>query len=176
MGWPELLRWDGYVLTHAHSALASERLDLHHSSQNNWNTFACDVSEPLLLETSKIMIDTGLRDLGYNYVVLDDCWSEKRGADGYLVVDGSKFPNGMKSVADSLHDEGFLFGMYSSAGEYTCARYRKLSVRLRLISQLMYRTAGSLDFEEQDAESFASWGVDYLKYGVSSPQMYKSKQ
>lgn len=111
------------------------------------------------------MIDTGLRDLGYNYVVLDDCWSEKRGADGYLVVDKSKFPNGMKSVADSLHDEGLLFGMYSSAGEYTCARYRKLSVRLRYIAQLILPTAGSLDFEEQDAESFASWGVDYLKYG-----------
>jgi len=77
------------------------------------------------------MIDTGLRDLGYNYVVLDDCWSEGRGADGYLVEDEQKFPNGMKSVADSLHDIDFLFGMYSSAGEYTCARHRKLSVRLR---------------------------------------------
>lgn len=72
------------------------------------------------------MIDTGLRDLGYNYVVLDDCWSEKRGKDGHLVVDKLKFPNGMKSVADNLHKEGLLFGMYSSAGEYTCARYRKL--------------------------------------------------
>ncbi|KAI4721491.1 hypothetical protein E4T48_02267 [Aureobasidium sp. EXF-10727] len=116
---------------------------------NNWNTFACDVSEDLLLGTSRILIDTGLRDLGYNYVVLDDCWSEKRGKDGYLVVDKSKFPNGMKTVADGLHKEGLLFGMYSSAGEYTCARY-----------------PGSLDFEEQDAESFASWGVDYLKYGA----------
>ncbi|KAH0282578.1 hypothetical protein KCU62_g9634, partial [Aureobasidium sp. EXF-3399] len=125
---------------------------------NNWNTFACDVSEPLLLETSRIMIDTGLRDLGYNYVVLDDCWSEKRGADGYLAVDESKFPNGMKSVADSLYDDNFLFGMYSSAGEYTCARY-----------------PGSLDHEEQDAESFAPWRVDYLKYGEHPSRLYKSK-
>ncbi|KAJ6442209.1 alpha-galactosidase [Purpureocillium lavendulum] len=114
---------------------------------NNWNTFACDVSEKLLLETSKLLGDYGLKDLGYQYVVLDDCWSTGRGDDGYLVPDTAKFPEGMGAVADKLHKEGFLFGMYSSAGEMTCARY-----------------AGSLDYETQDAESFASWGVDYLKY------------
>ena len=115
--------------------------------QNNWNTFACDVSEDLLLETSQLLIDYGLRDLGYNYVVLDDCWSRGRGDDGYLIVDEAKFPNGMLAVSDRLHDKDLLFGMYSSAGEMTCARY-----------------AGSLDYETQDAKSFASWGVDYLKY------------
>ncbi|KAM0709109.1 hypothetical protein Q7P35_003145 [Cladosporium inversicolor] len=114
---------------------------------NNWNTFACDVSEDLLLETSRLLIDYGLRDLGYNYVVLDDCWSRGRGDDGYLIVDEAKFPNGMLAVSDRLHDKDLLFGMYSSAGEFTCARY-----------------AGSLDYETQDAKSFASWGVDYLKY------------
>ncbi|UNI22448.1 Alpha-galactosidase [Purpureocillium takamizusanense] len=114
---------------------------------NNWNTFACDVSEKLLLETSKLLGDYGLKDLGYQYVVLDDCWSVGRGDDGYLIPDTAKFPRGMGAVADELHKEGFLFGMYSSAGEMTCARY-----------------AGSLDYEVQDAESFASWGVDYLKY------------
>lgn len=117
------------------------------SRQNNWNTFACDVSEDLLLETSQLLIDYGLRDLGYNYVVLDDCWSRGRGDDGYLIVDEAKFPNGMLAVSDRLHDKDLLFGMYSSAGELTCARY-----------------AGSLDYETQDAKSFASWGVDYLKY------------
>lgn len=100
-----------------------------------------------MIETSQILIDYGLRDLGYNYVVLDDCWSRGRGDDGYLIVDEAKFPNGMLAVSDRLHDKDLLFGMYSSAGELTCARY-----------------AGSLDFETQDAKSFASWGVDYLKY------------
>ncbi|KAM3424211.1 Alpha-galactosidase [Cercospora zeina] len=114
---------------------------------NNWNTFACEVSESLLLDTSSLLIEYGLRDLGYNYVVLDDCWSKGRGDDGYQIVDDDKFPRGMKSVSDKLHKQGLLFGMYSSAGEMTCARY-----------------PGSLDYEIQDANSFAEWGVDYLKY------------
>ncbi|KAK3673906.1 hypothetical protein LTR78_006108 [Recurvomyces mirabilis] len=114
---------------------------------NNWNTFACDVSESLLLETSQILIDSGLRDVGYTYVVLDDCWSVGRGADGNQVVDEIKFPRGMEHVSKSLHAQNLLFGMYSSAGEMTCARY-----------------PGSLDYETQDAESFAKFSIDYLKY------------
>jgi alpha-galactosidase len=89
----------------------------------------------------------GLRDLGYNYVVLDDCWSENRGDDGFLVEDFEKFPKGMKQIGNEIHNMGLLYGMYSSAGEMTCARY-----------------PGSLDYETQDAEKFASWGVDYVKY------------
>lgn len=81
------------------------------------------MSESLLLDTSSLLLEYGLKDLGYNYVVLDDCWSKGRGDDGYLVVDDVKFPRGMKSVADKLHKQGLLFGMYSSAGEMTCARY-----------------------------------------------------
>lgn len=114
---------------------------------NNWNSLGCDVSESLLLDTSKILVNSGLRDVGYNYVVLDDCWSDGRDKDGFLKVDMKKFPSGMNSVSDHIHAQGLLYGMYSSAGEMTCARY-----------------AGSLDFEENDAESFAGWGVDYLKY------------
>ncbi len=68
------------------------------------------------------MVDTGLRDVGYNYVVLDDCWSGGRGEDGFLFADEKKFPRGMKYVADEVHDLGLLYGMYSSAGEWTCAR------------------------------------------------------
>ena len=67
----------------------------------------------------------GLKDLGYNYVLLDDCWSAGRGSDGYLIPDTKKFPRGMAAVADAMHERGLLFGMYSSAGEYTCARYRE---------------------------------------------------
>ncbi|KIX95875.1 uncharacterized protein Z520_08583 [Fonsecaea multimorphosa CBS 102226] len=114
---------------------------------NNWNSLGCDVSQSLLLETSKMLLDSGLKDVGYQYVVLDDCWSDGRDAGGYLRHDANKFPKGMKWVAGELHDMGLLFGMYSSAGEMTCARYE-----------------GSLDKEEKDAEIWASWDVDYLKY------------
>lgn len=114
---------------------------------NNWNSLGCDVSQDLLLDTSKVLVDSGLRDLGYQYVVLDDCWQGERGEDGYITYDKQKFPNGMKHVADEIHDMGLLFGMYSSAGERTCARYE-----------------GSLDHEAEDATTYASWDVDYLKY------------
>ncbi|KOG98733.1 glycoside hydrolase family 27 protein DI49_3162 [Saccharomyces eubayanus] len=114
---------------------------------DNWNTFACDVSEQLLLDTADRISEIGLKDLGYTYVILDDCWSSGRTANGTLVADKEKFPNGMSHVADHLHNNNFLFGMYSSAGEYTCAGY-----------------PGSLGHEEEDAEFFASNGVDYLKY------------
>ena len=86
----------------------------------------CDVSESLLLDTAQIMVDSGLRDAGYNYVVLDDCWAAMaRDENDMLVVDRIKFPRGMNYVSDRLHKMGMLFGMYSSAGEMTCARYRK---------------------------------------------------
>jgi len=88
-----------------------------------------------------------LRDLGYYYVILDDCWSAGRSANGTLQPNTTKFPNGMGYVADQLHGMGLGFGMYSSAGVYTCAEY-----------------AGSLGMEKQDAQTFAGWGVDYLKY------------
>ncbi|ORY08943.1 glycoside hydrolase superfamily [Clohesyomyces aquaticus] len=117
---------------------------------NNWNAFGCDVSENLLLSTSQQILSLGLRDLGYNYVVLDDCWQDPRGRDqnGKLQPEASKFPSGLKSISDHLHRQGFKYGMYSSAGEMTCARFAE----------------GSLDHEVDDANSFAEWGVDMLKY------------
>ncbi|OJJ43549.1 hypothetical protein ASPZODRAFT_74133 [Penicilliopsis zonata CBS 506.65] len=114
---------------------------------NNWNSLYCDVSESLLLDTSQILIDSGLRDVGYQYVVLDDCWSDGRDEAGRWRADADKFPHGMKYISDSLHARGLLYGMYSSAGELTCGRY-----------------AGSLDHEKEDAQSLADWGVDYFKY------------
>ncbi|KAH7160988.1 alpha-galactosidase [Dactylonectria macrodidyma] len=114
---------------------------------NNWNSIGCDVSEGLLLSTSKQLVSLGLRDLGYQYVVLDDCWSGGRDQDGFQFPDMTRFPNGMEFVSDNIHNLGLKFGIYSSAGELTCARY-----------------PGSLDWEQNDAQSFASWGVDYLKY------------
>ncbi|KAA8900681.1 hypothetical protein TRICI_006182 [Trichomonascus ciferrii] len=114
---------------------------------NDWNSFGCEVSEDLVLGSAKKIVDLGLKELGYEYVVLDDCWSKGRGSDGTLQPDLDKFPNGMKHVADKIHDMGLKYGMYSSAGTQTCGGYE-----------------GSLDHEEEDAKTFAEWGVDYLKY------------
>ncbi|MCJ1399640.1 hypothetical protein MMC11_002842 [Xylographa trunciseda] len=128
---------------------------------DNWNAFGCSVSEDLLLGTAQKIVYYGLRDLGYQYVILDDCWSAGRSSNGTLLADLTKFPNGMAHVADQLHSMGLKFGMYSSAGYYTCGRY-----------------AGSLSHETQDAQTFADWGVDYLKYdncyngGQAGTQMF----
>lgn len=104
------------------------------------------MSEDLLQSSARLIVDYGLKDLGFQYVILDDCWSNGRDDNGTLVPDYTKFPNGMAAVADDIHDLGLKFGMYSSAGVYTCGQY-----------------AGSLGYEEIDAQTWASWGVDYLK-------------
>jgi alpha-galactosidase len=114
---------------------------------NNWATFECDVNEELLIGTAQKLLDLGLKDLGYKYVVLDDCWSEGRNSEGFLEPDLNKFPQGMRFVSDRLHDMGLKFGMYSSAGKWTCAGFE-----------------GSLGHEVEDATKLAEWGVDYFKY------------
>lgn len=115
---------------------------------NTWNTFASNIHEKLIRETADAMVANGMRDAGYVYIVLDDTWSTKqRDAAGNLVADPQKFPSGMKALGDYLHDRGFKFGIYSCAGTRTCADY-----------------PGSWGHEFQDARTFASWGVDYLKY------------
>ncbi len=116
---------------------------------NSWNTFGHAIDETVVRETADTLISTGLRDLGYNYIVIDDCWSvrDRRDGNGDLIPDPEKFPNGMKALADYVHDRGFKLGIYSDAAEKTCAGY-----------------LGSLGFEEQDASLWASWGIDFLKY------------
>lgn len=115
---------------------------------NSWNTFGPNIEEKLILESADALVSSGLADLGYNYVVIDDCWSlRERDEKGRLVADPQKFPSGMKAVADYVHAKGLKFGMYSCAGTMTCAGY-----------------PGSFDHEFTDAETFASWGVDFLKY------------
>ena len=97
--------------------------------ENNWNSLGCDVSDSLLLDTSAKLVSSGLRDVGYTYVVLDDCWSAgRRDSDQWLLADQKKFPRGMNAVADDIHALGLLFGMYSSAGEMTCARFGSLLI------------------------------------------------
>ena len=115
---------------------------------NTWNTFGSDINEQMMLEITDVIVEQGYRDAGYQYVVIDDCWSlRERDENGCLVADPEKFPHGMKYVADYIHSKGLKFGMYSCAGTRTCAGY-----------------PGSFDHEYQDARTFASWGVDFLKY------------
>ena len=83
---------------------------------DNWNAFGCDVSEELLLNTAQSIVAYGLRDAGYQYILLDDCWSAGRSSNGSLQANTTKFPNGMAYIADQLHGMGLKFGMYSDAG------------------------------------------------------------
>jgi alpha-galactosidase len=115
---------------------------------NSWNTFAGNINEVVVRETAQAMITNGMRDAGYTYIVIDDTWSlRERDAEGNLVADPVKFPSGMKALGDWLQANGFKFGIYSCAGTQTCGGY-----------------PGSWGHEFQDARTFASWGVDYLKY------------
>ncbi|GAA0927653.1 NPCBM/NEW2 domain-containing protein [Virgisporangium aurantiacum] len=115
---------------------------------NNWNAFGCDVNETLIKETADALVSTGLANAGYRYVNIDDCWSLRdRGSDGRLVPDPVKFPSGIKGVADYVHTKGLRLGIYGDAGTKTCAGY-----------------PGSLGHEIVDAQTWADWGVDYLKY------------
>ncbi len=115
---------------------------------NSWNTFAENVNEKVVRESAEAMVQSGLYEAGYEYVVIDDCWSEKvRGKDGKLREDKRKFPSGMKELCDYVHGLGLKIGIYSCAGPLTCAGY-----------------PGSFDHEFVDAKSFADWGFDFLKY------------
>lgn len=116
---------------------------------NSWNTFGSQISDKLLREIADKFIELGLDKAGYKYVVIDDCWSEmdRDPKTGKIVADKKKFPKGMKAVSDYIHKKGLKFGMYSCAGVRTCAGY-----------------PGSFDHEFLDAETFAEYGVDFLKY------------
>ena len=114
---------------------------------NSWNTFAENINEKLIMETADAMIESGYLDAGYEYVIIDDCWSLKERVDGKLVANPELFPHGIKYVSDYVHSKGLKFGMYSCAGVMTCAGY-----------------PSSYGYEFEDAKQFADWGVDYLKY------------
>lgn len=114
---------------------------------NTWNKFGCNVSDELVRGMADALVKSGMKDAGYQYVVIDDCWQVSRDANANIVVDPKRFPNGMKPVADYVHSLGLKFGIYSDAGSQTCAG-----------------RPGGLGHEYQDAITYASWGVDYLKY------------
>jgi alpha-galactosidase len=114
---------------------------------NSWNKFGCDITERLIREVADAMVATGLKDAGYQYVNLDDCWHGKRDADGMIQPDPERFPSGLAALAEYVHARGLKIGIYSDAGTMTCAK-----------------RPGSGDFEEKDATQYARWGFDYLKY------------
>ncbi|KAL1176235.1 hypothetical protein V6Z11_A04G144400 [Gossypium hirsutum] len=116
---------------------------------NSWNHFGCNIDEKMIKETADALVSTGLSKLGYEYVNIDDCWAEiSRDDKGNLVPKKSTFPSGIKALADYVNKKGLKLGIYSDAGYFTCSR----------------KMPGSLGYEEQDAKTFASWGIDYLKY------------
>jgi alpha-galactosidase len=114
---------------------------------NSWNKFGCDVSETLIQSMADAIVSSGMRDVGYQYVVIDDCWQVSRDTQGNIVADPKRFPSGIKALAAYIHAKGLKFGIYSDAGTETCAG-----------------RPGSRGHEYQDAAQYASWGVDYLKY------------
>jgi alpha-galactosidase len=114
---------------------------------NSWNKFACNVSEDLIRQIAAAMVTSGMKDAGYQYVVIDDCWQVDRDANGNIIADPKRFPSGMKALADYIHGKGLKFGLYSDAGTKTCQE-----------------RPGSRGYEFQDARQYAAWGVDYLKF------------
>ena len=132
---------------------------------NTWNTFGPDIHEQLVRECADALVERGFRDAGYQYCIVDDCWSEKSRdpVTDRIVTDRQKFPSGMKALGDYIHQKGLRFGMYSCAGVRTCEDY-----------------PGSFGHEFLDAQMFAEYGCDYLKYDFckrpsvsDGPQLYR---
>lgn len=114
---------------------------------NSWNRFGCEVSETMIMQMADAMAANGMKDAGYEYIVIDDCWQIDRDSVGNILPDPERFPSGMAHLADYVHSLGLKFGLYSCAGSRTCQR-----------------RPGSRGYQFQDAHQYAAWGVDYLKY------------
>jgi alpha-galactosidase len=125
---------------------------------NSWNKFACNVNEELIRETADAMVSSGMKDAGYVYVNIDDCWHGQRDEQGFINPDPKRFPSGMKALADYIHSKGLKFGIYSDAGWKTCGG-----------------KPGSRGREYQDAQRYAEWGVDYLKYDWCNTEGLKAE-
>ncbi|MCI3242824.1 NPCBM/NEW2 domain-containing protein [Streptomyces spinosisporus] len=130
---------------------------------NNWNSTNCraEFNESMVKGIADLFVEKGLQDAGYQYVNLDDCWAlPERDADGKLVPDPVRFPHGIKAVADYVHSKGLKLGIYTSAGTKTCNSAG---------------FPGALGHEYSDAQQFADWGVDYLKYDNCNNQGVDAK-
>ncbi|KID99579.1 alpha-galactosidase, partial [Metarhizium majus ARSEF 297] len=147
--WSKKLSWLGYVAgTLARNVPHEPSGKLPTLGWNSWNAYRCDINEQHFLDAAQALVDTGLRDAGYNYVNIDDCWSERTGrVNGHIAVNRTRFPDGIDGLANKIHDMKLKLGIYSTAGTLTCAGY-----------------PASLGYEDVDAADFAKWGVDYLKY------------
>ncbi|NJC11722.1 alpha-galactosidase [Micromonospora profundi] len=127
---------------------------------NSWNSFGCNINEALIRQTADAIVSSGMRDLGYEYVVVDDCWfNPNRDSSGNIQGDPTRFPSGMKALGDYLHARGLKFGLYQVPVDKTCAQY----------FGAYPGATGSRGHEVQDARQFAAWGVDFLKYDWCSP-------
>ncbi len=114
---------------------------------NSWNFFQAGINEQIIRDIADAMVESGMRDAGYEYLVLDDGWMAKeRDSNGKLVADPEKFPSGMKALGDYIHSKGLKYGIYADRGHSTCQRL-----------------PGSFEHEQADIDAFASWGVDYIK-------------
>ena len=122
---------------------------------NSWNKFGAHVDDKTVREIADAIVSSGMKDAGYVYVNVDDTWEGKRDEQGNI-QSNEKFPD-MKALADYVHSKGLKIGIYSSPGPQTCAKYE-----------------GSYQHEEQDAKTWAAWGIDYLKYDwCSADKVYK---
>ena len=110
---------------------------------NTWNRFACNVNEQLIRATADAIVTSGMRDAGYMYLNIDDCWHGQRDSLGFIHPDPARFPSGMKALADYVHSKGLKLGIYSDAGNKTCGG-----------------RPGSRGHEYQDALTYAQWGID----------------
>ena len=130
---------------------------------NSWNTFQTNINEELVKGIADVMVSSGMKDAGYQYIVLDDGWMamERDTKTGDLIPDPKKFPNGIRSLIDYVHSKGLKFGLYNCAGTKTCAGY-----------------PGTRGYEYQDARFYASLGIDYLKFdwcfsdGINAKEAY----
>ena len=114
---------------------------------NSWNHYACDVSDALIRGIADAMATNGMKAAGYQFINIDDCWQVSRDTNGVIVPDPTRFPNGIKGLADYVHSKGLKLGVYSDHGLQTCAG-----------------RPGGYGYEYLDANTYAAWGVDYLKY------------
>jgi alpha-galactosidase len=125
---------------------------------NSWNKFACNVDENMIRQMADAMVSSGMKDAGYTYINIDDCWHGDRDSSGFIHPDPKRFPSGMKALADYVHSKGLKLGIYSDAGSQTCGG-----------------RPGSRGYEFLDALTYAQWGIDYLKYDWCNTEGLKAE-
>src|SRR5256885_9438539 len=136
-----------FALMSASACLAADLALTPPMGWNSWNKFADKIDDQTVREIAHAMVSSGMKDAGYVYINIDDTWEAGRDAKGNIQTN-SKFPD-MKALADFVHSKGLKLGIYSSPGSQTCAKFE-----------------GSLGHEEHDAKTYATWGIDYLKYDL----------